>query len=63
MITWIYLFGVLVTFISCIIKITANDMWREFEDTSGKCAVIFMSACSWLGFGWLLLNEEYDFWK
>jgi len=36
MITWIYLIGVLVTFIACIIKITANDMLKEFNEPSGR---------------------------
>lgn len=63
MMTWVYLIGILVTFIACIIKITANDMWKEFNEPSGKFAVIFMSACSWLGIIWIILNEEYDFWK
>jgi len=63
MMTWIYLSGVLVTFIACIIKIQANEMEKHFLDNSGKFAVIFMSACSWFGIIWIILNEEYDFWK
>lgn len=58
MITWVYLSGVLVTFFLLIIKISANNDWKEYSDTSGKCAVLCMSLFSWLYIVWVIVVEE-----
>jgi len=60
MITWIYLFGVLVTFFLLLLKISANNMWAYYSDKSGKVAIIFMSLFSWFAVLWLFFIDEYE---
>lgn len=60
MITWIYLFGVLVTFFLLMLKISANNMQAEFTDKSSKLAIFIMSMGSWFSVFWLFFVDEYE---
>lgn len=60
MITWIYLSGILVTFFLLVIKISANNIWSDFSDKSGKIAIFIMCLGSWLAVFWLFFIDEYE---
>jgi hypothetical protein len=60
MITCIYLFGVLITFFLLLLKISANNMWSDYSDNSGKLSILFMSLFSWLAVLWLFFIDEYE---